>query len=71
MKVATTTGVAGLSIEDSSGDEAEPLFDFTLAVERISAARQAIDESGTGILLTARSEGFIVGRPDLAETIVG
>jgi len=69
VKIATTTGVAGLSIEDSSGDEAAPLFDFTLAVERISAARQAIDESGTGILLTARSEGFIVGRPDLAETI--
>ena len=69
VKVATTTGVAGLSIEDSSGDEAEPLFDFTLAVERISAARRAIDESGTDILLTARSEGFIVGRPDLAETI--
>ena len=69
VKIATTTGVAGLSIEDSSGDEAEPLFDFTLAVERISAARHAIDESGTGILLTARSEGFIAGRPDLAETI--
>ena len=69
VKIATTTGIAGLSIEDSSGDEAEPLFDFTLAVERISAARRAIDESGTGILLTARSEGFIVGRPDLAETI--
>ena len=69
VKIATTTGVSGLSIEDSSGDEAEPLFDFTLAVERISAARRAIDESGTGILLTARSEGFIVGRPDLAETI--
>ena len=63
VKIATTTGVAGLSIEDSSGDEAEPLFDFTLAVERISAARRAVDESGTGILLTARSEGFIVGRP--------
>jgi len=69
VKIATTTGVSGLSIEDSSGDEAEPLFDFTLAVERISAARRSIDESGTGILLTARSEGFIVGRPDLAETI--
>ena len=46
-----------------------PLFDFTLAVERIQAARRAIDASGTGILLTGRSEGFIVGRPDLAETI--
>lgn len=66
---ATTTGIAGLSIEDSTGDIARPLFDFTLAVERIQAARRAIDDSGTGILLTARSEGFIVGRPDLVETL--
>ena len=69
VKIATTTGIAGLSIEDSTGDESEPLFEFALAVERISAARRAIDESGTGILLTARSEGFIAGRPDLAETV--
>jgi 2-methylisocitrate lyase-like PEP mutase family enzyme len=66
---ATNTGIAGLSIEDSTGDSSQPLFDFTLAVERIRAARQAIDGSGTGVLLTARSEGFIVGRPDLDETI--
>jgi methylisocitrate lyase len=66
---AAATGVAGLSIEDSTGDAANPLFDFTLSVERVRAARRAIDESGTGVLLTARSEGFIVGRPDLAETI--
>ena len=69
VSVATRTGIAGLSIEDSSGDPSAPLFDFTLAVERIRAARRAIDESATGILLTARSEGFIVGRPDLTETI--
>lgn len=67
--LATGTGVAGLSIEDSSGDPAEPLFDVGLAVERVAAARQAIDESGTGVVLTARSEGFVVGRPDLDETI--
>jgi 2-methylisocitrate lyase-like PEP mutase family enzyme len=66
---ALDTGVAGLSIEDSTGDASMPLFDFSLAVERIRAARGAIDRSGTGALLTARSEGFIVGRPDLAETI--
>ena len=60
---ATATGIAGLSIEDSTGDPSDPLFDFALAVERIQAARHAIDESGTGLLLTARSEGFIVGRP--------
>jgi 2-methylisocitrate lyase-like PEP mutase family enzyme len=64
-----TTGVAGLSIEDSTGDASAPLFDFALSVERIRAARRAIDQSRTGVLLTGRSEGFIVGRPDLAETI--
>lgn len=69
VTAATTTGVAGLSIEDSTGDSSRPLFDFTLAVERIEAARHAINDSGTGILLTGRSEGFIVGRPDLTETI--
>jgi len=66
---ATMTGIAGVSIEDSTGDAAEPLFDFALSVERIRAARSAIDASGTGVMLTGRSEGFIVGRPDLAETI--
>jgi len=66
---ATTTGIAGLSIEDSTGDPAQPLFDFALAVDRIRAARRAIDESRTRVLLTARSEGFIAGRPDLKETI--
>jgi methylisocitrate lyase len=69
VAAAVTTGVAGLSIEDSTGDASHPLFAFELAVERIRAARQAIDDSGTGVLLTARSEGFIVGRPDLEETI--
>lgn len=69
VAAATATGIAGLSIEDSTGDASTPLFDFTLSVERIQAARRAIDDSGTGILLTGRSEGFIAGRPDLAETI--
>jgi methylisocitrate lyase len=69
VATATSTAVAGLSIEDSTGDPSSPLFEFALAVERIRAARRAIDESGTGIVLTGRSEGFIVGRPDLAETI--
>jgi len=66
---AVGTGVAGLSIEDSTGDMANPLFDRALAVERIAAAREAIDASGVDVLLTGRSEGFIVGRPDLDETI--
>jgi 2-methylisocitrate lyase-like PEP mutase family enzyme len=69
VKLAAATGVAGLSIEDSSGDEVRPLYEFDLAVERIGAARRAIDESGTGIVLTGRSEGFVCGRPDIDETI--
>ncbi len=69
VAAATETGVAGLSIEDSSGDAASPLFDFALSVERVSAARAAIDAGGTGVVLTARSEGFLVGRPDLEETM--
>lgn len=67
--LAVATGIAGLSIEDSTGDPGKPLYEFDLAVERVRAARQAIDESGTGVVLTGRSEGFVVGRPDLEETI--
>jgi 2-methylisocitrate lyase-like PEP mutase family enzyme len=69
VKLAVATGVAGLSIEDSTGDPGEPLYEFDLAVERVRAARQAIDESGSRVVLTGRSEGFVVGRPDLEETI--
>ena len=69
VRRATATGIAGLSIEDSSGDADEPLLAFDLAVARVAAARRAIDESGTGVLLTGRSEGFVVGRPDIDETI--
>ncbi|MGH9576699.1 MAG: isocitrate lyase/PEP mutase family protein, partial [Terriglobales bacterium] len=66
---AIATGIAGLSIEDSTGDKNAPLFEFALAVERVMAARAAIDKSGTGVLLTGRSEGFIAGRPDIKETL--
>jgi methylisocitrate lyase len=66
---AVETGVAGLSIEDSTEDAASPLYGFDLAVDRIRAARAAIDQTGRRVLLTGRSEGFIVGRPDLKETI--
>jgi methylisocitrate lyase len=66
---AIATGVAGLSIEDESHDAEHPLFDRALAVERVAAARRAIDESGTGVVLTARTEGQRLGKPDLAETI--
>lgn len=69
VKRAAATGIAGLSIEDSTGDPAAPLHELELAVERIRAARRAIDETGTGVLLTARSEGFVCGRPDIDETV--
>lgn len=69
VTLAAATGIAGLSIEDATGDTADPLYEFDLAVERVRAARQAIDDSGTGVLLTGRSEGFVVGRPDLNDTI--
>src|SRR5688572_15058514 len=69
VKLAAATGIAGLSIEDSTGDDVQPLYEFDLAVERVQAARRAIDESGTGVVLTGRSEGFVIGRPDIDETI--
>ena len=69
VKRALATGIAGLSIEDSTGDAGQPLYDFDLAVAQVRAARQAIDESGTGAVLTGRSEGFVCGRPDIDETI--
>jgi 2-methylisocitrate lyase-like PEP mutase family enzyme len=61
------TGICGISIEDSTRDAAPPLFDFALAVDRVRAARAAIDESGLPVVLTARFEGFLVGLPDLGE----
>jgi 2-methylisocitrate lyase-like PEP mutase family enzyme len=67
--LAVETGVAGLSIEDSTGDAATPLYDIDVAVERMRAARGAIDKAGGDTLLVGRAEGFLVGRPDLAETI--
>ena len=58
------TGVAGLSIEDSTGDSSSPLYDLPIAAERVRAARQAIDRSGEDVLLTARAECYHVGHPD-------
>lgn len=64
------TGVAGLSIEDATGNPEQPLYDRTLAVERVHAAREAIDRSGADVMLTARAECFLVGHPDpLAESL--
>ena len=64
VKRCIATGVAGLSIEDSTGDPSSPLYDLPLAVERVRAAREAIDQSGADVLLTARAECFLVGHPD-------
>src|SRR5262245_8868084 len=69
VRLCVDTGVSGLSIEDYTGDKANPLYDFDLAVARIKAARGAIDKAGGDVLLTGRSEGFIRGKPDLDETI--
>ncbi len=69
VRLAVATGVAGLSIEDSTGKAAQPLFDLDTAVARIRAARTAIDQTGGETLLVGRAECFLVGRPDLAETI--
>jgi methylisocitrate lyase len=62
---AVKTGVAGLSIEDFTGDNARPLFDYALAIERIKAARKAIDADKSGVLLTGRCEAFLRGQKDL------
>ena len=70
VRLAVATGVAGLSIEDSTGDAGRPLFTLDEAVERIRAARGAIDRAGGGAMLVGRAECFLVGRPDLTETIV-
>ena len=69
VRLCVETGVAGLSIEDYTGNDGDPLYPFDLAVARVRAARKAIDGAGGGVVFTARSEGFIKNRPDMAETI--
>ena len=69
VRLCVATGVAGLSIEDFTGNDADPLYDFDLAVKRVRAARDAIDKAGGDVVFTARTEGFIKNRPDLDETI--
>ncbi|MET3890378.1 2-methylisocitrate lyase-like PEP mutase family enzyme [Bosea sp. OAE506] len=63
VKLCVATGAAGLSIEDATGREDDPLYPFELAVERIRAARKAIDETGSGVVLTARAECFLTAHP--------
>jgi 2-methylisocitrate lyase-like PEP mutase family enzyme len=69
VRLAVDTGVAGLSIEDSTGNAAQPLFAIDVAVERLRAARQAIDASGADVMLIGRAENFFAGRPDLDDTL--
>ena len=69
VRLAVETGVAGLSIEDSTGLAAKPLFDAAEAVERIRAARGAIDKAGGDAMLIGRAEGFLVGQPDIEQVI--
>jgi 2-methylisocitrate lyase-like PEP mutase family enzyme len=69
VRLCVATGVAGLSIEDSTGDKDNPLYELGLAVARIKAARAAIDQAGGDVILVGRAECFLVGRPDLDETI--
>ncbi len=69
VKLAVETGVAGLSIEDFTGNPSDPLYEFDHAVARIKAARKAIDDTGANVILTARTEGYCFGRPDIVETI--
>ncbi len=69
VRLAVATGVAGLSIEDSTGDVAKPLFTIEEACERLRAARRAIDASGADVMLVGRAECFLVGRPDISETV--
>jgi 2-methylisocitrate lyase-like PEP mutase family enzyme len=69
VRLAVDTGIAGLSIEDSTGDASKPLYELDTAVARLRAARSAIDRAGGDTLLVGRAECFIVGRPNLDETI--
>jgi 2-methylisocitrate lyase-like PEP mutase family enzyme len=69
VRLCAETGVAGLSVEDSTGDAAQPLYDLDTAIARMRAARTAIDKAASDVLLVGRCECFLVGRPDIAETV--
>jgi 2-methylisocitrate lyase-like PEP mutase family enzyme len=69
VRLAVASGIAGLSVEDSTGRDDAPLFELADSVARISAARKAIDAAGGDVLLVGRAECFVAGRPDLAETL--
>ena len=64
VKLCVDTGVAGLSIEDATGDQNQPLYELSVAVQRIKAAREAIDAKDAQVLLTGRAESYLVGHPE-------
>src|SRR3954454_15502381 len=70
VTLCVKTGVPGLSIEDNSGNKASPLYEKSLAVERIRAARRAIDEPGVPVILTARCEACLVNEPNPFEVAI-
>ncbi len=70
VRLCVKTGAAGLSIEDATGEAAAPLYDGAHAVERIRAARKAIDSTGVPVVLTARCESWLVGSPDPARVAI-
>ena len=69
IRLCVETGVAGLSIEDNTGRRDKPLYDLGDAVDRIRAARKAIDWTGADVMLVGRAECYLVGNPDLQETV--
>jgi 2-methylisocitrate lyase-like PEP mutase family enzyme len=69
VRLAVQAGLAGSSVEDFTGRQDDPIYDTGLAAERVAAAAEAAHSSPGGLVLTARSENFLHGRPDLADTI--
>jgi len=69
VALAVDTGVSGISVEDTTGDPADPVFPLEVAVDRLHAAREAIDTTGTETLLVGRADGFIAGHPDLDDVL--
>lgn len=69
MRLALETGLAGCSVEDASGDDAAPIYELAVAVERVAAAAEAAHAGPVHLVLTARAENYLHGRPDLADTI--
>jgi 2-methylisocitrate lyase-like PEP mutase family enzyme len=69
VRLAAATGLAGLSIEDYSGDDDDPIYDMGLAIARVEAAAEAAHAGDVRLVLTARSENYLHGRPESGDTI--